>query len=185
MIRLVVANEHTAILSTLCAECPYSPAGCCTAPPRVDLSDIARIVRLGGRDWLLAEIEAGRLVVREQWLSIHRRKKVPRPGGPRIAVCVYHGDRGCTIAPERRAATCNYYVCEEALSNGGPASPRAREVHAELAERFARWDAELARRVKAEWPDGPPFDAAFLDWLGATAAELAGSASEQALPRRP
>jgi len=172
MIRLVLANEHTSILSTLCVQCPHSPAGCCAAPPRVDLSDIARIVRLGGRDWLLAEIGAGRLVVRERWLVIERRKKVPRPGGPRVAACVYLGEQGCTIAPERRAATCNYYVCEEALARGGPEGPRAREVHADLVERFARWDAELARRVEAEWPNGPPFDAAFLDWLGAARGEL-------------
>ena len=172
MIRLVVANEHTAILSTLCVQCPHSPAGCCTAPPRVDLSDIARIVRLGGRDWLLAEIEAGRLVVRERWLVTGRRKKVPRAGAPRVAVCVYHGNQGCTISPERRAATCNYYVCEEALARGGPDAPRAREVHADLVERFGRWDAELVRQVDARWPNGPSFDAAFLDWLGAAYAAL-------------
>ena len=174
MIRLVVANEHTTILSTLCAQCPYSPAGCCTAPPRIDLSDVARIVRLGGRDWLLEEIAAGRLVVRTHWLTIDRRKKVPRPGGPRVAACVYLGDRGCTIPPERRAATCNYYVCEDALTRGGPDAPRAREIHADLVERFGRWDAELVRRVETEWPGGPPFDATFLDWLGAAYDELSG-----------
>ncbi len=174
MIRLVVAGEHTAILSSLCAECPYSPAGCCTAPPRLDLSDVARIVRLGGRDWLLAELAAGRLLVRERWLVIERRKTVPRPGSARVAACVYLGERGCTIGAERRPATCNYYVCDEALARGGADAPRAKDIHAELVERFSRWDEELGRRVEAEWRDRPLFDAAFLDWLGAAAAELGG-----------
>lgn len=172
MIRLIVAREHTTILSSLCATCPYSPAGCCTAPPRLDWSDIARIVRLGGRDWLLEEIAAGRLVIGERWLSIKRRKSVPRENGPRIAACVYHGPQGCTISPDRRAATCNYYVCEEAFSKGGAEGPRAREVHADLVRTFSEWDAELQRRIAEAWPDGPALDAAFLDWLGETFEEV-------------
>lgn len=176
MIRLVVAHEHTTILSSLCAACPYSPAGCCTSPPRIDLSDIARIVRLGGRDWLIAELAAGRLVRHERWLTILRRKAVPREGGPRIATCAYHGPTGCTIAPDRRAATCNYYVCEEALSEGGAEGSRARAVHAALVEDFTRWDAELQRRVDEAFPAGPAFeDAAFLDWLARTFEEVRGA----------
>lgn len=178
MIRLTARREHTTILSSLCATCPYSPAGCCTSPPRVDLSDIARIVRLGGRDWLLEEIAAGRLVRHRRWLTILRRKMVPREDGPRVAACVYLGERGCTLVPERRAATCNYYVCEDALAQGGPEAARARDVHAELVKDFTRWDAELQRRVDEAWPDGPTFDAAFLDWLAAAFGELLGDARD-------
>jgi len=172
MIRLAVAGPDTAIFSTLCASCPFSPAGCCTAPPRMDWSDVARIVAHGGRDWLLAEIAAGRLVRGERWLNLKRRKRVPRPEGPRVATCTYHGDLGCTIPHDRRPATCNYYVCEEALAQGGPEGPRGRAVHAELVERFVAWDAEFERRVREAFPEGHALDAAFLDWLAAAFAEL-------------
>jgi hypothetical protein len=173
MIRLLLAREHTTILSSLCASCPYSPAGCCTSPPRVDLSDIARIVRLGGRDWLVEELAAERLVRHERWLTIQRRKTVPRADGPRVAACVYLGPKGCTLSPDRRAATCNYYVCEEALSQGGAEGARAREVHAGLVQDFTGWDAELQRRVDETFPEGPVFeDPAFLDWLGETFGEM-------------
>lgn len=185
MIRLVAAGEHTTILSTLCAECPYSPAGCCTAPPRVDLSDVARIVRLGGRDWLIGEIAAGRLFARGHWLVLRREKKVPRPGGPRVAACVYLGDRGCTLEPDRRAATCNYYVCDQALERGGPEAGRARAAHAELVERFGAWDAALAERVREAFPEGPPWDAAFLDWLGERFAELSRDGTADSAPSTP
>ncbi len=175
MIRLVVAGANTAISSTLCAQCPYSPAGCCTAPPRVDLSDIARIVIRGGRDWLIDEVAAGRLIRNGRALVVKRRKAVAGPDGPRIATCAYHGPQGCTIAHDRRPATCNYYVCEEALAEGGTEGARARDVHADLVETFTRWDAELARLIDQRWPEGAPFDAPFLDWLGATFREISNA----------
>lgn len=174
-IQLVRRGPHSAILSPLCASCPYSPAGCCVAPPRLDLADIGRIVALGGRDWLLEEVAAGRLTVAERWLVIRREKRVPRADGPRVATCTYHGPRGCTIDPDRRAATCNYYVCEEALTRGGE-SARARVLHAELVETYVRWEAELTRRLAEEWPDGFRVDAPLLDWLGAAFEALSGRA---------
>lgn len=172
VVRLALAGPHSAIFSSLCAACPYSPAGCCVAPPRLDLADLGRIVSLGGRDWLLAELARGNLVPAERWLVIRRRKSTPRPDGPRVAACVYHGPSGCTIPHDRRAATCNYYVCDEALSRGGEAAPRARDLHAELVASYVAWEAEIAARIEKRWPDGFAFDAPFLDWLGATFEEL-------------
>jgi hypothetical protein len=172
MLRLTIVGQrpHTQLLSSLCAACPYSPAGCCVAPPRLDWSDIGRVVTLGGRDWLLAEIAAKRLVAGERWLSVTRPKKQLAPGGPREAACVYHGPTGCTISHDRRSATCNYYVCDAARE--GEHEARAREVHDDLVKSFVAWDAEITTRVAARWPEGPTFDAAFLDWLGATFSEL-------------
>lgn len=173
MIRLALAGPHSAIFSSLCASCPYSPAGCCVAPPRLDLADLGRIVSLGGRDFLLEEIARGNLAPRERWLVIRRRKATPRPDGPRVAACVYHGPSGCTIPHDRRAATCNYYVCEDALSRGAAsASSEARALHAELVERYVAWEAEITARLERAWPEGFAFDAAFLDWLGTTFEEL-------------
>jgi hypothetical protein len=170
MLRLALAGPHTVLSSTVCASCPYSPAGCCVAPPRLDLSDIGRVVALGGRDWLLEEIAAKRLVVGKRWLFVARPKRPLVPGGPREAACVYHGPTGCTIPHERRSGTCNYYVCDAARA--GQNDARGREVHDELVASFVRWDAAINERLDETWPEGPTFDAAFLDWLGATFTEL-------------
>ena len=166
MLRLEGKGPHLQILSTLCAECPHSPAGCCVAPPRLDWSDVGRVVALGGRDWLLAEIAAGRLRPVERGLVIRRRKAVPREGGPKVATCAYHGPAGCTIPADRRAATCNYYVCEDALQKGGPAEAEARVAHDALVARFSAWDEELHAEVRARYPEGPSWDEVFLGWLG-------------------
>lgn len=175
VLRLTVAGPDSKILSSLCAACPYSPAGCCVAPPRLDWSDIGRIVVLGGRDWLLDEIAAKRLVVGERWLSVARPKRPLMPGGPREAACTYHAaSQGCTIPHDRRSATCNYYVCDAARA--GAQEQRALAVHDELVRSFIGWDATITERVAAAWPEGPSFDAAFLDWLGETFAELSGRA---------
>ncbi|MDB4937010.1 MAG: hypothetical protein JWP87_3982 [Labilithrix sp.] len=170
MLRLAVKGPHTVLSSSVCAACPYSPAGCCVAPPRLDLSDVGRIVALGGRDWLLEEIAAKRLVVGARWLSISRPKRPLAVNGPREAACVYHGPTGCTISHDRRAATCNYYVCDAARA--GEHEARAREVHERLIASFVAWDKTINARIDATWPEGPTFDAAFLDWLGAMFTEL-------------
>ena len=175
MLRLTIAGPDTQLLSTLCAACPYSRAGCCVAPPRLDLSDIGRIVAHGGRDWLLEEIAAKRIVVGERWLSVTRPKRPLVPGGAREAACVYHAHTGCTISHDRRSATCNYYLCDAALGAGAAADgARARQAHDDLVAKFIAWEAEITRRLDVTWPDGPTFDAAFLEWLGATFAELTG-----------
>jgi hypothetical protein len=175
MLRLALAGPHTTIASSLCSACPYSPAGCCVAPPRLDWTDVGRIVSLGGRDWLLEQIALGRLVVGDRWLAVTRPKRPLSPGGPREAACVYHGPTGCTIPHDRRSATCNYYVCDAART--GEHAERARGAHDDLVKSFVGWDAEIAARVASIWPAGPTYDAAFLDWLGTTFTELSGRAA--------
>lgn len=141
----------------------------------MDWADIGRVVVLGGAAWLLDQIAGGRLVPFAHGLTLRRVKERVGDEGPRIAKCVFHGLTGCTIPHARRPATCNYYVCEsvlEAAKDQIAEVEQARAVHAELVSDFTRWDAELARRIAAAWPEGPPFDEAFLTWLGARFAEL-------------
>jgi hypothetical protein len=143
-------------------------------------------VALGGRDWLLAEIAAGRIGSSGEGLAIARRRGPARPGGPRVAKCVYHGASGCSIAGETRPAACNYYVCDEAL--GGPPEPAraseertvradgtaaaARTLHAALVQRLTTLNEILAERIAGDWPAGFSVDATFLDWVGAEVAAL-------------
>ncbi|MFT3773970.1 MAG: hypothetical protein QM820_52040 [Minicystis sp.] len=167
VIRLQIAGPHTLVLSTLCAGCPMGPAGCCATPPGIEWSDVGRIVALGGKSFVLQRIAQGSLRPGARGLLI---KRVPGPEGEPLR-CVFHGPTGCTIPPERRAATCNYYVCDDALTEGGEArgdsdAVKARRVLDTLVASFGGWDREIADRVAARWPEGPPWDEAFLDWLG-------------------
>ena len=171
MLRLHIAGADTLLTSSLCSACPHSAAGCCAAPPRVALSDVARIVAHGGRDWLLDELREGRLVAApgNLWLVLPRTpRRMPASAVP-LAACVYLGETGCSIPHDRRSATCNYYVCEDALAAGGDTEGEARRVLDELVATFARRDAELAKATSKAWPAGHTFDARFLDWLGARA----------------
>jgi hypothetical protein len=187
MIRLVLAGTDSRVLAAACAACPHAPAGCCTGPPRLDWSDIGRVVSRGGIDWLLGELDAGRVVPAWGGLALTERRGRARPGGPRLAKCVYHDVHGCTIAPERRPATCNYFVCDGALDAAGPTgradAARARTLGANLAARFERWDAALAAEVSAAWPAGPAFDRAFLVWLGQRFDALDGESNAIAQAR--
>ena len=90
--------------------------------------------------------------------------------------CVYLGDGGCTIAQERRPATCNFYVCESALDAGGESAGTARRTRDLLENEYARWDAELATLLEQRSPHGLVFDAETLDWLGTTLAQVAHGA---------
>lgn len=174
MVRLTVAGPDTVLASTSCAACPYSPAGCCVAPPRYDWSDIARVVRHGGRDWLLARIAEGALVRIEHGLSVRRVKGrvLPTREAPRLAKCVFHDGRsGCTIDERQRPATCNFYLCDHALDEarragreGRAEADRAAAIHDALVNDFVAWDAQLAAEVRA-WPEEQRHTAAFLDWL--------------------
>jgi hypothetical protein len=173
MIRLELLGADTRILSTLCASCPLGPTGCCASPPGMEWSDLGRIVSLGGRAWLLAELAAGHLYPGKRGLLM--RRVAPAPDI--LARCVFHGPAGCTIPEGRRAATCNYYVCDDALAHGGegrgdPDAARGRRALDALVALYGRWDEALARAIRARWPDGPPWDAAFLDWLGGEHARL-------------
>ena len=172
-LRLTLAGADTFVGSTLCARCPLGVTGCCAAPPAFTWADVGRIVGHGGRDWLGGEIEEGRLRPGPRGLVVERR---PGADGPALR-CVYHGPMGCTIPPERRSATCNDYVCEDALAEGAASDPgaasAARNAHERLAALYARWDEELGARVRARWPAGAPWDGRFLDMLGREQAALA------------
>jgi hypothetical protein len=149
------------------------------------------VVVRGGLEWLLAEFEARRLASTRDGAAIRERKWRSRAGGPRVAACAYHDERGCTITPSHRPATCNYYVCDAALDAAHEGVPdevpeserraaatdatRAHSLQAELAARFAEWDAALAAEVLKAWPEGPPFDRDFCTWLGARFEALASA----------
>lgn len=184
MIRLELLGPHTRLLSTLCAACPHNSAGCCVAPPPFDWSDIGRVAALGGRDFLLEQLAAGNLQPAANGLRLRRVRRRERPEDRRQNKCVFHGTQGCTIDPARRPATCNYYLCEETFAAGGerrgePAPAAARRAHAALHAIYGRWDEELARGVAAAWPEGPPWDAAFLDWLAEEYRRLEAEAGDR------
>lgn len=178
--RLELAGPDTVLGSSLCAQCPYSPAGCCVAPPRYDWSDIGRVIGHGGLDWLLARIADGSLKPIEHGLSVGRvkRRVLPSRESPRLVKCVFHdGAVGCTIDERQRPATCNFYLCDRALeegarSAGAEAERVAREAHDRLVQRFVQWDAELSQRVRAEWSEAQWYTAPFLTWLGAELVRL-------------
>jgi hypothetical protein len=175
MIHLEQAGAHTRLGSTLCAACPHSAAGCCVGPPDLGWSDIGRIVQRGGCSFLLGEIRAGNLMPGPSGLSIRRVRKKESALLPRRLKCVYHGPQGCTITPDQRPATCNYYLCADAFAEhrGHPdIVARAREVHTTLRSLYTRWDGEIADRVAATWPDPLAWEEALLDWLGQCFDEL-------------
>lgn len=184
MIRAELAGVNTRLHSTLCAECPHGPTGCCASPPGVDWSDIGRIVTLGGRDWLLAEMAAGNLRPGARGLLLRRVENQEANAGVWPTKCVYHGARGCTIPPDRRAATCNYYICDEAFAVGGenqdePNAVFGREAHATLMALYGRWDLAIMEQVEERWPSGPPWDAGFLDGIGEAFRQLVQRARKE------
>lgn len=178
--RLDLDGPDTVLGSALCAQCPYSPAGCCVAPPRYDWSDLGRVVAHGHQDWLLARIADGSLVPIEHGLAVTRLKKrvLPVREAPRLAKCVFHdGAVGCTIDERQRPATCNFYLCDSALeegarTSGAEAERVARSTHDELVRRFTAWDAELAARIRTEWPAEQRYTAPFFAWLGLEVTRL-------------
>ncbi|MEO7331089.1 MAG: hypothetical protein ABI193_21110 [Minicystis sp.] len=177
MITRADSGLHLRLLSTLCSACPQGPTGCCLSPPRSDWSDLGRTVLLGGRDFLLAAIAAGQLVPCAGGLQMTKVKKRASPLAPRVSTCVYHGPQGCTISHDLRPATCNYFLCDDAYAEGGEAKGQAetvaaRRAHLALRERYRLLDAQLEEAVAARSPEGPPWDAAFLDWLGEALARF-------------
>jgi len=178
MISLRILGPHTQLGSSLCAECPQGPAGCCVAPPHVDWSDVGRIVAGGGRDFLLARIAKKDLTPAHDGLRVRRVKRREAQTEPLERKCVFHGAGGCTIDTALRPATCNYFLCEDAFvvsgeRKGSREAVQARRTHATLKQAFERWDVVLAARVAEAFPEGPPWDAAFLDWLGEAFEALA------------
>jgi hypothetical protein len=157
VIRFVARGVHQRLESALCGSCPQGVTGCCAAPPVIAWADLGRIVTLGGRDWLLSELTAGRLYPCPRGLAMKRVDNPDVASTGREKKCVYHGERGCTIPHDRRSATCNYYVCDDALAD----DEHAREVRERLTTDYGAWDLALAERVGE-----PTWDAAFLDRLG-------------------
>lgn len=176
MLRLSVRGPDTLLSAPLCAACPHSPAGCCVAPPRMDWSDIGRVVGHGGLSWLMEQLASKSLVPCARGLALRRVKGQACAGGPRLSKCVFHSKAtGCTIAHDRRPATCNYYVCESVLAaevEAGRDAEPARRLQAELVDAFVAWDLELDRRIVHAYGGAPPYDEAFLVWLGEAYREL-------------
>ncbi len=175
MIRVVASGPHTRLESELCGQCPQGVTGCCAAPPVIAWADLGRIVNLGGAPWLLEELAHERLYPCPRGLAIHRVENPDAATTGRERKCVYHGERGCTVPHDRRSATCNYYVCDDAL---GGASPALRD---KLTADFAEWDLVLAARVRArplEWT------LEFLEWLGRESAALVIEGSDGNRRRR-
>lgn len=171
MIRLELLGEHTHLHSSTCERCPQGPSGCCASPPGVEWSDIGRIVALGGQQWLIDQLASGNLRPGPRGLLMRRSEPRADEHGEWPRKCVYHGPAGCTIAVERRAATCNYYLCDDAFAldgegEGEPTAVAARVAQDRLVELLGAWDRNIAARVEACWPGGPPWDLRFLGWLG-------------------
>ena len=172
MIRLEVFGPHAHLLSTTCAACPHNAAGCCVSPPDHGWSDVGRVVLEGGRAFLLEQIAAKNLIPSARGLAVRRVRGRTSSLAPRQKKCVYHGAQGCTIASSRRPSTCNYFLCEDAYRDAGeargePDAVAARRAQAALAALYAAWNREIEAEIAALFPEGPTWDAAFLDWLGA------------------
>jgi hypothetical protein len=173
MFKLTIAGADTHMTSGVCIQCPHAAAGCCVAPPRYAWADIARIVAHGGAEWLLAALGRGDVTPFREGLTLRRVKARVRPAitSPRVAKCVFHsGEVGCTIDARQRPATCNYYVCDSVFedarkSQGAGAEAAGRDAHAEMVARYTEWDLQLNKWVATRYPDGPPWNQAFLTEL--------------------
>ena len=175
MIRLELLGAHTRVHATLCRACPQGPAGCCASPPGVEWSDLGRIVSLGGAAWILEQLAAGNLKHGGRALNFSRREADAM--GPKR--CVFHEGQGCTIPADRRSATCNFYVCDDAFDRAGESAGAeggdvvaGRKAVDRLMDLHGRWDLEIAARVQVRWPEGPQWDATLLAWLGEEYARL-------------
>jgi len=49
---------------------------------------------------------------------------------------------------------------------GDPDAARGRAAHDTLMDLYSGWDQAIGERVRALYPEGPPWDRAFLSWLG-------------------
>jgi hypothetical protein len=170
MIRLDLLGADTHLHSSLCCRCPQGRAGCCASPPAIAWADIGRIVSLGGRDWLFDQMQEGNLIPGTRGLVIRRAEASEDEAGRWPRRCIYLGPIGCTIPAERRSATCNYYLCDDAFVHGEGATARsvvssARRAHGTLTDFFGRLDLLIAERIEQHFGT-PPWDEAFLEWLG-------------------
>ncbi len=182
MLGIDGSGPHTILLSTLCGQCPQGATGCCTGPPEYDWSDIGRVVFLGGRDFLLEGITHGHLTPSARGLVLRRVRGRASPDARRRLACVHHGPKGCTISPDRRPATCNYYLCQDAYDepSAGASVQTCRTTHAQLAGWYRAWDDTIASLIRELWPGGPVWDTVFLDWLGDRFRELSAETQPKA-----
>lgn len=177
MIALKLLGPDTAIVSTLCASCPQGPTGCCTSPPPMDFVDAARLARAGQQAFLLEKIRDKSLIVSTHGLVLRRTKNRTSADERRKKRCVFHGPLGCTILESQRPATCNYYVCDDVYREGKETGAsdvvqEAQLVHQRLAAQNVAWADTLKQWVSSEYPDGPPWDEAFLYRLALRFDEL-------------
>lgn len=150
---------HTRLESALCAACPQGVTGCCAAPPVIAWADLARIVTRGGAQWLLDEVAAERLYPCARGLAIQRVANPDVATTGRERKCVYHGERGCTVAHDRRSATCNYYVCDDAAEGDVQLRDELTSFYGEadlvlsarVATRNVEWTLEFLEWLSSEW----------------------------------
>lgn len=164
-IRLDLDGEHTGLLSPLCYACPHGSTGCCASPPGFDWSDLGRVLRLGGRRWLQQEMAARRITplphkygVPSRGLQLRRVENRAPNSGAWPTKCVYHGEQGCAIGRDRRPATCNYYLCDQAYEMASAGGAPGREAQAILQTLYGRWDQEIAEAVAERWPHQIPWE---------------------------
>lgn len=161
-VRLVLLGPHTRVLAELCASCPLGPTGCCSTPPDLSWADIARIASLGGVDWLIDEMGAGRLLRGPRGLLVARVAAAGggrpdaavaagggRPGAAAVqgTKCVYHGEQGCSVSPDRRSAACNYYVCQDALAGAEDENAGVEAASAAWTTQYQIWDEILSSEI--------------------------------------
>lgn len=174
-VHLVLLGPHTRIVASLCGSCPMGPAGCCVAPPGLSWVDIGRIASLGGAVWMVEEMRKGHLRRGPHGLVVHSVAVTPLSGK-----CVYHGEQGCTVPPDRRSAACNYYVCGEALALGGPEVVGVEAAGAAWTAQYAFW-YEIVSAEVGGWdgrPESADVDVQLFEHLGRRFQELSGTSPE-------
>jgi hypothetical protein len=170
-VHLVLLGPHTRVVASLCASCPTGPAGCCASPPELSWADIGRIASLAGAAWVALEMRKGHLRRGPRGLLLQRIEVEPYP-----RKCVYHGEHGCTVPPDRRSAACNYYVCGDVLASAGPEAVGAEAAWTAWMAQYATWDEILAAELGgwAGRPESADDDVRLFEHLGRRFLELSG-----------
>jgi len=178
-VHLVLLGPHTRVVASLCAACPIGPVGCCATPPDLSWADIGRVVSLGGTAWLAEETRTGRLRRGPHGLVVERIA-----ADPLSTKCVYHGEQGCTVSPDRRSAACNYYVCGDALAVDEPGVTGAEAASRAWTAQYETWDEVLSAEVGgwAARPESPDDDTQLFEHLGRRFLELSGQSPDMHPP---
>lgn len=98
------------------------------------------MLTLGGREWLQQQLTARRVLpLQQRYGTPARGLQLARVENPTVSSwptkCTFHGEQGCTIGRDRRPATCNYYLCDQAYDRAGAGGAPARAAHALLETR--------------------------------------------------